>query len=229
MIDGTGTMKAFHDAFRSLFSSTMKKCKEKYQNAHFRFAVILYKNEAVTNKMSKSIKMNKKNKLAYIQLTDNLADIQEFINSIDDDLPILLKRANDWASGYNCLINDINWNNRAKKLVIHICDAPGHGKSFQLSNRLFKKFMNYPKFSKNYSLQKNIAIYKGIQNDEDDKFKELISESARKKIMFFCLNGNENSLICFNKVGDFYKEKNGPKFVVDDLFGYSYNKDADIN
>lgn len=47
--------------------------------------------------------------------------------------------------------------------------------------------------------------------------------------MFFCLNGNENSLICFNKVGDFYKEKNGPKFVVDDLFGYSYNKDADIN
>lgn len=35
----------------------------------------------------------------------------------------------DWVGGYNLSVNGINWRN-GKRIVIHVCDAPAHGKKY---------------------------------------------------------------------------------------------------
>jgi len=37
--------------------------------------------------------------------------------------------AEDWVGGYNLSINRINWRN-GKRFIIHVCDAPAHGKKY---------------------------------------------------------------------------------------------------
>lgn len=72
------------------------------------------------------------------QLTDRICDTRKFFDDLqtygggDDWLE-------DWVSGYDYLLHKINWKDNSIKIVIHICDAEGHGTSFKC-NSLYTNF-----------------------------------------------------------------------------------------
>lgn len=49
-----------------------------------------------------------------------------------------------------------------------------------------------------------------------------IVQLTKKGIKFYCLNGNEVSLFCFRKVKNAFIKNGGEKFIIKDLFGYTY-------
>lgn len=76
----------------------------------------------------------------------------------------------------------------------------------------------------------NKKIYDDIQNKQDAYFKRLISKVAERKIAFFCINGDEHSLHCFNQTRSVYNSHlDGMKFIVKNVFGYVFKKDESEN
>lgn len=133
----------------------------------------------------------------------------------------------DWVSGYNCILNDMNWYNDSTKIVIHICDEPGHGTSFTSEERYFRIVARIPRFKYHNTYVKNLQIYNQIQSDQDIQFKDLIKQAVIKRIMFFCMNGKRNAMYCFKKTQEFYYNNKGLKFVIQNQFGFGTDKNHD--
>lgn len=135
-----------------------------------------------------------------------------------------IKFANDWQSGYFALLNKMNWNEKAEKIVIHMCQTPAHGKGFTMKTAWHDKYFFIPKFRKNLSIYKNRGIYIRMQHTYKPRLINTIEELVEKGIKFYCLNGNEASLYCFKRVANTFIKKGGKKFIVKDLFGYTFEQ-----
>jgi hypothetical protein len=74
---------------------------------------------------------HEENKKFYIQnFTDDIEKFKKFLTSFE-----LMKDKEDWPEDVTgglkkCL--DQNWSKKAKKLVVHICEAPCHGTQYQV-------------------------------------------------------------------------------------------------
>ena len=63
----------------------------------------------------------------YLQLTKDINKVGRFCDNwkIQDGGDL----SEDWVGGYNLSINGINWRN-GKRIIVHVCDAPAHGKKY---------------------------------------------------------------------------------------------------
>lgn len=210
LLDGTESMRRFiqFPTFSEYCNKLIYKLWDKFAKVYFRFGVVLYADTAVTSCFTKG----KIEPVTVQFLTKRPSDIKRFLNN-----SVCYKGGNDgpedWASGYKCLLDKIDWDENSEKIVIHIADAPAHGKSFNGNT-----FYSLPVFDKNFSKTKNQSIYDRIQVNEEEKFKKLIAKVASKGLVFFCINLNRCASNCFNLTRDIYMQNNGKKFVVLDNF-----------
>ena len=151
-------MLSIHHAFRNQLSDISEIIQEKYPKIIFRYASVIYNSKPIADLMPKA-KSPKSDKVNYIKFTDDLDEIEAFITK---NKTRSLYRPSDWASGYECLINDIKWNKDADKIVIHISNTPGLGKSFTMDPFQAKKLIKIPDFGKK-NPEKNASIFETIQ------------------------------------------------------------------
>ena len=188
---------------------------------NFRFGAVVYRDTAVTEKFTFR---EEADSVECEPLTDDINVIENFFNELvvdggGGDGP------EDWVSGYKCLLSDeMNWLDDSAKIVIHICDAPGHGNYF-LSEPQFKEFCCIvPKFTDDEKQDR--AIYEQIQEEQETEFVDLIERAAQKGLMFFCINDHKNAMYCLKKVKEIYYGINGIKFVIKNQF-FDYNQNAE--
>ena len=164
LVDGTNSMDFFRIAVCNCCQEIAKKCKEKLPMNEFRFGAVVYRDTVVTENFKYR---DVHDEVSYKALTDNIDDISDFFDNLivyggGGDGP------EDWVSGYRCLLSDeMNWSDDSAKIVIHICDAPGHGNHF-LSEPQFKEFCCIvPNFDHNNNEAEDRAIYEQIQEEQD--------------------------------------------------------------
>ena len=96
----------------------------------------------------------------------------------------------DSVGGYNLSINKINWRN-GKRIIIHVCDAPAHGK----------------KYSKNED-----------DNHKDKKYEieldNMMKECAKKNIEIIGIYKNDSAKECFEECKKIYDINNGKSFII---------------
>ena len=95
----------------------------------------------------------------------------------------------DWVGAFKKLNTSIAWRN-GTKLIIHIADAPAHGK-------LFCGYDNY--------------------NEEESKLPPLLEIIAKKKIKIYAFQLNSSPLISFNKCSELYKSYGGLMYEIKDF------------
>ena len=123
----------------------------------------------------------------YLQLTKDFAEIKKFCDTWEmqggGDL------AEDWVGAYDIALNKIKWG-EGRKFIIHICDAPAHGKLFSKD------------YDDNHKEQK-------YEND----LKKNIIKCAKRKIEII---GVYNVLAkeCFIECKKIYDENNGKTFII---------------
>ena len=98
--------------------------------------------------------------------------------------------AEDWAGGYDIALKKIKWRN-GKRLIIHICDSPAHGKLF----------------SKDYDDNHKEKKY------ENDLIKN-IKECANKNIEIIGTYKGEFAKDCFVECKKIYDGNNGKTFII---------------
>lgn len=222
LVDGSKSMDFFKMAVCECCQEIAQKCKEKLPMNDFRFGAVVYRDTAVTEK----IDFREADQVDYNHLTDDPTEIYTFFNNLvtkggGRDGP------EDWVSGYEYLLSDkMEWSDDSAKIVIHICDAPGHGNLF-FSEPQFKELCCVvPCFNRDNDENTDRAIYEEIQTEQDIKFTELIQQAARRGLMFFCLNNHKNAMYCLNKVKEIYYKNNGIKFVIQNQF-YENNQNEE--
>lgn len=117
MIDATGSMGNYIKAAKDQCINISNELQKKFTDYKIRFGGVFYRDPIDCS--------NEKNEI--IDLTDDVLSLKYFISCVKavgggDE-------AEDWAGGYDLAINQIQWRNGIK-LIIHICDADGHGKEF---------------------------------------------------------------------------------------------------
>ena len=126
LIDATGSMygeiKAANDHVMKIFD----KLKNKYKNYDFRFGAVFYRDQVDS----------KGDKNEYFPITNNMEELKKNISTIKAyggrDI------AEDWVTGYNLALNNMNWRNGIK-LIIHIADAGAHGTEFTKGDKHTKE------------------------------------------------------------------------------------------
>ena len=90
--------------------------------------------------------------MTFIDLIEDYSKIQNMIKCIDktdgggDG-------AEDWASGYQCLLDEIQWDEEASKIV-------GHGNSFTGKKEFLNQYIKIPSFSLYNTDDMNKKIFK---------------------------------------------------------------------
>lgn len=134
----------------------------------------------------------------------------------------------DWGSGFSYLLNRITWREEAIKIVIHVADAPGHGKHFTSKKGFYGKTMKVPFIDKKKTRDENLETYnREIQNKPDKWIFSLICQLAQKNIMFYCMNGSDKAMQCFQATQAVYYKRNGPKYLIMNQFNCSVFKSHD--
>ena len=222
LVDGTGSMRLFIEAVANSCNEIARQCKENFPGSTFRFGAVVYRDTIVSSKIQHNDRVDKVEKSLLNEDPDILHDFFSNVQPVGGggDGP------EDWVSGYQCMLTEMNWNADSARIVIHICDAPGHGKSFTVlpgrESFMYKipYFIHGPK-----SYNRNKAIYDEIQNQQDIEFTQLVKLAAREKIMFFCMNGNKRAMYCFSKTKELYDKCHGKKFVIQNQFGFGYDEE----
>lgn len=220
LYDGTQSNKYFYDALKETFTQIANEWIADNPNVHFRFGAIMYTDLA----FSLYTNAEKKKFPFFVNLTDNVDAVQKFINKSVPKFSSI-KFASDWESGYFVLLNKMNWDEEAEKVVVHMSHVPGHGRGYTMVIKLHSKYFLIPKYKKNR--KENFEIYKKMQDSYRVKMSKKITELAQNNFKFYCLNGNQISSFCFKKVSDNFIRSGGKKFVIKDLFGYSHEKEDD--
>ena len=117
MIDATGSMGNYIKAAKDQCINISNELQKKFTDYKIKFGGVFYRDPIDCPKEKNEI----------IDLTDDVLSLKYFISCMKavgggDE-------AEDWAGGYDLAINQIQWRNGIK-LIIHICDADGHGKEF---------------------------------------------------------------------------------------------------
>ena len=119
LLDATGSMGHEISALNKNIVKIYNDLNEKFKdlNLDFNFGAVFYRD----------IIDSPKDKNEYFQLTNDVEKLKDNISTIKPygggDLP------EDWVTGYNLALNEINWRN-GFKLIIHIADAGAHGEEF---------------------------------------------------------------------------------------------------
>lgn len=214
LVDGTGSMRFHVEAVRDCCNEIASQCNKKFPGREFRFGSVIYRDTIVTER-NPAIK--RKDEVDICLLTNQPDEIHQFFANLKtygggSDGP------EDWVSGYDNLLHKINWKENSVKIVIHICDAEGHGTSFTCDPKYSGIYYKVPKFGDKHSIEEDDEVYNEIQNLQDMQFKILVQEAARKGLIFFCLNNHKKSLYCFKQTRDLYLINGGLKFVIQDNF-----------
>lgn len=220
LYDGTQSNKNFYDALKETFTQMANEWIDDNPTVHFRFGAIMYTDLA----FSLYTNAEKKKFPFFVNLTDSVDAVQKFINKSVPKFSSI-RFASDWESGYFVLLNKMNWDEDAEKIVVHMSHVPGHGRGYTMVIKLHSKYFLIPKYKKNR--KENFEIYKKMQDSYRVKMSKKIADLASNNFKFYCLNGNQNSSFCFKRVSDNFIRNGGKKFVIKDLFGYSYDKDDD--
>ena len=174
MIDSTSSMGNYLKAAKDQCLNISNELQNKFNDYNFQFGGVFYR-DPIDNP-------NEKNEI--FNLTNDVDSLKYFISCLKSygggDT------AEDWVGGYDMAINQINWRNGIK-LIIHICDADGHGRGFA------KTEDHHP--------------------NESDKYLPLIEKCVKKQIKIFGLNinnGATNTFQVFKKLYDTVdKDKKG--------------------
>jgi len=130
LIDSTGSMGVETKKASKLIIENSIDLNKKYLYYDFQFGIVFY-NDPIDCQ-------NEKND--FFQLGKDIDGIKMFcdnwVNQSGGD------GAEDWVGGYDIALNKILWRN-GKKIIVHICDAPAHGKKYSKNsddNHKEKKF-----------------------------------------------------------------------------------------
>lgn len=113
----------------------------------------------------------------FVNLTDNVDAVQKFINKSVPKFSSI-RFASDWESGYFVLLNKMNWDEDAEKIVVHMSHVPGHGRGYTMVIKLHSKYFLIPKYKKNR--KENFEIYKKMQDSYRVKMPKKNSRSCSK-------------------------------------------------
>lgn len=178
LIDSTGSMGEETKKASKLIIENSIDLNKKYLFYDFQFGIIFY-NDPIDCK---------KDKNDFFQLTKNIDGIKTFCdnwkNQDGGD------GAEDWVGGYDIALNKILWR-KGKKIIVHICDAPAHGK----------------KYSKNSD-----------DNHKEKKFEEqldkLMIKFAKNNFEIVGLYKKDEAKFCFEECQKIYNENKGRYFSI---------------
>ena len=165
MIDATGSMGNYLKAAKDQCINISNELQKKFIDYKIQFGGVFYRDPIDCPK--------EKNEM--IDLSDDVFSLRFFISCLKavgggDE-------AEDWAGGYDLAINKINWRNGIK-LIIHICDADGHGKEFT------NKEDNHP--------------------DDGIKYPPLLQKCVEKQIKVIGFNINKGANTSFSEFKKIY-------------------------
>lgn len=214
LIDGTGSMRFFIDAVISSCNEIAEYCKTNFPDNSFRFGCVIYRDNAVRALRNKYAQYAYKNytddETEVSSLKSNINDLAKFLSAVEakgggGDGP------EDWLSGYQRLMK-MNWKHSSQKIVIHIADAPGHGKSFNLGNYSIPHYNNGEQMDKNE--------YEQMDEKHEHMFPDFIKWAADFDIKFYGLSGSYSAYKSFKATERIYKKNGGPQFKITQFDNY---------
>ena len=177
-MDSTGSMGEEVKIASNLLIQHSRSLHKNNSEYNFQFGFVYYNDPIDVNTDSND----------YLQLTSDINKVGRFcenwvVQNGGD-------AAEDWVGGYNLSINEINWRN-GKRIIIHVCDAPAHGK----------------KYSKNE-----------YDNHKDKKYEieldNMMKECANKNIEIIGIYKNDSAKECFEECKKIYDINNGKSFII---------------
>lgn len=215
MVDGTFSMKHIINSLTSELGRITQKCHSNHPNDDIMYGAVIYRDTAV----SRLLKKQNIEKVDCFDLTSNIKEVVTFFSKSrlyggGGDGP------EDWASGFSCLLNKISWRKR----------LPGHGRHFTAKKRFYRQVVKIPVISKKNTERQNACIYSTkIQDRQDRVFYKLVNLAAKKNLMFFCMNGSEKAMGCFQMTRDLFRKKGGKKHLIMNQFNCSFYIDGEGN
>ena len=190
LIDSTGSMGEEVKNASNLVIQNINKLKNIHPNSDFQFGFIYYKDPIDCNSDYND----------YLQLTNDINKIKNFCNNRKNKGGG--DGAEDWVGAYQIAISKIKWRN-GKKIIVHICDAPAHGKKYsKLGNDNHKE--------------------KYFENQLDD----LMKKCAENNIGIIGFYKNDTAKDCFLECKKIYDYNSGICFLIQP---YSSNSILNIN
>ena len=177
MVDATGSMSSSIRNVKDQCIEISNALKNKYPKLNFNFGAIFYR-DPVDSPSDQHDSIPLTNDMIYFQ--NRVEEINAYGGNDDPE---------DWVGAFKKLNTSIAWRNGIK-LIIHIADAPAHGK-------LFCGYDNY--------------------NEEETKLPPLLEIIAKKKIKIYAFQLNSNPLISFNKCSELYKSYGGLMYEIKDF------------
>lgn len=178
LIDSTGSMGEETKKASKLIIENSIYLNEKYLFYDFQFGIIFY-NDPIDCKNDKN---------DFFQLTKNIDGIKTFCDNWKNQSGG--DGAEDWVGGYDIALNKILWRS-GKKIIVHICDAPAHGK----------------KYSKNSD-----------DNHKEKKFEKqldiLMIKFAKNNFEIVGLYKKDGAKFCFEECQKIYNENRGRYFSI---------------
>ena len=178
LIDSTGSMGEETKKASKLIIENSNDLNKKYLNYDFQFGIIFY-NDPIDCQ---------KDKNDFFQLTKNIDGIKMFCDNWKNQSGG--DGAEDWAGGYDIALNKILWRN-GKKIIVHICDSPAHGR----------------KYSKNTD-----------DNHKEKKFEkqldDLMIKCAKNNFEIVGLFKKDSAKFCFEECEKIYNKNGGSYFSI---------------
>ena len=186
-VDATGSMAKWITATVQRCESIAKSFREKNKDVNIKVGAVFYRDP---------IDVPGEKHVVY-DLTDNVKRLSEQMSKeVADgggDTP------EDWVGCYKLVLNNISWRKDASHVIIHMADAPAHGKEWGLEDK-------HP--------------------DQGPLLPPLIRECARKNIYFTGIMIHDCSRKSFENVRDIYVSEGKGKKVKIVEFKESENLDA---
>lgn len=158
LVDGTNSNKYFYEAIKETFEQIAKEIIEGNPTVRFRFGAIMYRDMV----FSVFAKMDKRKTPFFNDLTDDIEKTQEFLDKSSVKFGSI-KYPSDWESGYFAVLNKMNWDEEAEKVVVHMTHIPSHGTNYAIKNKWYRKYFRMPKF--NEDSKKNFQVFKRMQDE----------------------------------------------------------------
>ena len=182
MIDGTGSMQYLINAVIDVCNDLAIKCKANSADNDFKFGAIIYRDEAVGKIYHETTrndyhKVYTSNFTEFLNLNSNIQRLKEFLQNISpkgggNDGP------EDWVSGYQRM-SKLSWRPYSEKMVIHIADAPAHGKPFHNGNHAYPRFTNFNVNDDDNEVDNNLeSDVKDDESDYDDNGAEFEDDDS---------------------------------------------------
>lgn len=177
LIDATGSMSSTIRAAHKHASERAVTLRERLPDVNFQFGSICYRDPIDCPSDTHELH----------HLTSDIASLVSFFASVEakggGDRP------EDWAGAYSLALNAMKWRDGAKT-IIHIADAPAHGK-----------------------------LYCGKRNHEEEatKLRPMIETVAKRGILMCCIDINCGAGSAFNVCKAIYETAGGCKFGIEGL------------